>query len=915
MKLGRCSRLLRREARARVLWQSMPYLERAAYATLHPDSVLVEESDFSSGDEWWDRLSHNERVQYVKEHPKSKYAHKLGPNDKPKQAPAPQRPLTTPAKKEQPKNEREATPTQSPSGALVEAPENRDHWPEHIRALKLPPAWHTVRINMDPDGDLLAIGKDQKNRDQYVYSDKFSKSQAAIKFARIHELQAKASGIKKQIKLAQASPDKVVRDHGDCTRLVMEMGIRPGSNDDTGAETKAYGASTLLGQHVVEENGETRLQFVGKKGVSLNLHVEDPDLADMLKKRAKESGSDGKLFGNVTNASLLAYVHSLDGGSFKTKDMRTLKGTSEAHALVQSLPAPKTKREYAKMVRMVAIHVSKKLGNTPSVALASYISPVVFAPWQGFEEQSEETSSQHVLVWTSLMRLVDQLPFKKEWREAKSTSSIYCLFYTLIQGVRTRVAELRIGDHAPSDYVPFQWRTDVHCGFIGNRRFSDPAEWLKNVKPMLRSLYEQYTTRMAAAKERDALDGEHWLLDNEDRVSPSTLEQTAGIGAPNHLRVWFDSNSRSWVVQVCDANDNQIGDATYLGSKSEVQPVVDQLKREHRISKVLRGRNAELSADSDNEINELNELGSCELNGDNIALSAKSNDWWTRMSAAQQRAYVKDHPRTQMHLDVQPEGAHGDLVKRLEDLRSAGAGRGKEYSRKTEALQRGTMELHFKHNHLQTAPHLKKLLPSDRKTLADIDAVINGTVGVNNGNARKTEFWRRQLLSMRKRLPTSYITPPSTPCYRTLSLKPESIQALLAGRNIKLKNFPISHWSAVPQSMNFDSKKISVIMRRELPQKDVLLNCMAMSRDFNKYDSSSLFDEVLTRGNSPELNVVQPLQIAALRMTKDMARKFGLPVGKDYTHDYVFRDGKWVLSKRIETSETASSNDISRNMI
>jgi DNA topoisomerase IB len=43
---------------------------------------------------------------------------------------------------------------------------------------------------------------------------------------------------------------------------------------------------------------------------------------------------------------------------------------------------PKSQKEYKKMVKDVATIVSKQLGNTPTVALQSYIHPAVFAEWR-----------------------------------------------------------------------------------------------------------------------------------------------------------------------------------------------------------------------------------------------------------------------------------------------------------------------------------------------------------------------------------------------------------------------------------------------------------------------------------------------------------------------------------------------------
>ena len=93
------------------------------------------------------------------------------------------------------------------------------------------------------------------------------------------------------------------------------------------------------------------------------------------------AGAKGQLFG-VSEKDLLDHVHSFDGGGFKTKDFRTLVGTKSAQASLANRDAPKDAKAYKKAVKEVATEVSQVLGNTPSVALASYINPAVFAPWR-----------------------------------------------------------------------------------------------------------------------------------------------------------------------------------------------------------------------------------------------------------------------------------------------------------------------------------------------------------------------------------------------------------------------------------------------------------------------------------------------------------------------------------------------------
>lgn len=269
------------------------------------------------------------------------------------------------------------------AGGLIDAPADRAAWPQHIKALRVPPAWTDVKINPNADAELLVVGKDSKGRRQAVYSAKFAAEQAAAKFARIKELDQKFESIEQQNRANQSNPDKAIRAHADCMALIMALGIRPGSESDTGAATKAYGATTLLGKHVVTEDGKMYLRFTGKKGVAIDLRVTDRNLMPMLKKRAKKASFNGPLFPEVSDGSLLKYAHLFDGGGFKTKDFRTLLATKSAMNAISKQPAPTDAKSYKKAVRAVAVDVARRLGNTPVIALQSYINPAVFSGWRG----------------------------------------------------------------------------------------------------------------------------------------------------------------------------------------------------------------------------------------------------------------------------------------------------------------------------------------------------------------------------------------------------------------------------------------------------------------------------------------------------------------------------------------------------
>lgn len=255
--------------------------------------------------------------------------------------------------------------------------------PEHAAKLGIPPAWKNAHINPDKDADLQAVGEDAKGRVQRIYSDAFVQRSADAKFSRNSELLQKKDYIFKQNETNLTSLDAKTRENAAAMKLIQHTGIRPGSDTDTGAEKQAYGATTLEGRHVVtDDKGNVSLKFVGKKGVDLDIPVEDKSVAKMLLERKSASGDTGKLF-DVSDASLRDYSHTLNGGGFKPKDFRTLKGTQTALDEVEKTPAPATMKEYKQRVMDVAKKVASKLGNTPTIALQSYINPSVFAKWKG----------------------------------------------------------------------------------------------------------------------------------------------------------------------------------------------------------------------------------------------------------------------------------------------------------------------------------------------------------------------------------------------------------------------------------------------------------------------------------------------------------------------------------------------------
>ena len=242
----------------------------------------------------------------------------------------------------------------------------------------VPPAWQQVFVSNDPKSDLQAVGIDSKGRVVRVYSKEFTAAQGDAKFERVQELRVERDALFARARTDAQSQDPKVKEPAACLRLIQETGVRPGSTADTKAAKQAYGATTLEGRHVVDVRGKVHLRFTGKKGVALDIKVENEELAEDLRARREAAGRRGKLFDTSAN-DLREYTDSISGARFSPKDFRTLKGTEVAADMVSKLKRmPTDEKEYKKVVRGIAKEVSKRLGNTPTIALQSYINPRVF---------------------------------------------------------------------------------------------------------------------------------------------------------------------------------------------------------------------------------------------------------------------------------------------------------------------------------------------------------------------------------------------------------------------------------------------------------------------------------------------------------------------------------------------------------
>jgi DNA topoisomerase-1 len=248
---------------------------------------------------------------------------------------------------------------------------------------RVPPAWTRVWMTTDPRSALQATGYDVKGRRVHLYSAEHMGRANAAKFSRL-----KAFGRVYPTLVRKLGKDMKTSEEALVLFLISKTGFRIGSNTETLAAVKAFGASTLRCSHVHIHGSRLEFNFPGKKGVWVSKVLRNNFLAREIAGRC--GGTDNSIF-RTSDAEVRAYLNSIPGGSdFLVKDFRTYLGTLTALRKMRSMPPPRSVRELKRLRKEVGETVGRELGNSYRIALNSYVAPEVFAAWETVQEPEHE---------------------------------------------------------------------------------------------------------------------------------------------------------------------------------------------------------------------------------------------------------------------------------------------------------------------------------------------------------------------------------------------------------------------------------------------------------------------------------------------------------------------------------------------
>ena len=256
---------------------------------------------------------------------------------------------------------------------------------KRLKGLVIPPMWHDVMICRFDDGHIQAIGRDAKDRKQYIYHSDFEKRQQEEKFRKMLYFSERLPRMRKKahahINAKGWGKNKLV---ALIILLLDEYGIRIG-NKEYKKQNDSYGLTTLRRKHLAIEDDALVLSFIGKSHKEQEVHIDDEELVPFVKEVADMPGyeifryrDEKKEYHAVDSDDVNEYISEYMGEDFSSKDFRTWSANRlavECYPLaLEELHAGSRKKFSNIVIKMVAA----ELGNTPSVCRNYYVHPALF---------------------------------------------------------------------------------------------------------------------------------------------------------------------------------------------------------------------------------------------------------------------------------------------------------------------------------------------------------------------------------------------------------------------------------------------------------------------------------------------------------------------------------------------------------
>jgi len=262
-----------------------------------------------------------------------------------------------------------------------------------IRELGIPPAWKEVWICPYPNGHIQATGLDAAGRKQYVYHADWRRRRDAEKFEEMlsfaRALPALRERVEADLRGRALTRERVLA----CAVRLLDRGFfRIGTEEYTVAN-ESFGLATMRKSHVTVEDGRTMVfDYPAKSGKQRVQAMVDPLVVDIIAqlKRRRGGGDEllafkaGRRWQDLKSDEINEYLKEVTGAGYSAKDFRTWNATVlAAVALAVAGEVAGTANGRKRAISRAVKEAAHYLGNTPTVARASYIDPRVFDAYEG----------------------------------------------------------------------------------------------------------------------------------------------------------------------------------------------------------------------------------------------------------------------------------------------------------------------------------------------------------------------------------------------------------------------------------------------------------------------------------------------------------------------------------------------------
>ena len=267
-----------------------------------------------------------------------------------------------------------------------------------IKSIYIPPAYTDVKIYLDKN--LIATGRNSKDRLQYIYTDDFKEKRSKEKYCNLIRYAVHREEIDidivKNIMKKNIDKDKLI---GIILTIMKICNFRVG-NKDNEKKYQSTGLTTLRKKHIRINGDNIIIDFIGKKGVQ-NLCIIDknthPDIFKIFKYQYTDTLREKDYIFQFTNSDRKITINETDINSYlkkfnhniTSKDIRTwsaniifinsLINIDKIDEKRDRKNDNRTDKELKRDIKNALLITSTHLHNTPTVCKKSYILPEIIS--------------------------------------------------------------------------------------------------------------------------------------------------------------------------------------------------------------------------------------------------------------------------------------------------------------------------------------------------------------------------------------------------------------------------------------------------------------------------------------------------------------------------------------------------------